>query len=388
MRFTVISILSACFLCACSSDDAAVEEDPVNIDIVLTEGEGESSRPDEGPVPSSGGLLTEKARILKEMENRMRAVLGESVRRFDDIRNRCQEEQASLKPPFVIEDVELPLKLLYEKEENTYESTIQRIVDRYLTEMDRVIEYVIDDEVGKIWEIAFELVGTEDVGAGYDTRTGIRDVDEVAKATIELVSFRAGRDEFLDDAEYQKRKRIDLSRIYKHDVKAQGRFLIFASEPLYRYYSKLEDGIAYSVAFRSDLPDDVQVEFRQAVRNRITRGGSNVYDSGFQWDSTIGTTDGKLPRKVDVLDPDYKVSQVFHPRLDLQAPDFDHLRDYTAVRDYKTAVVNAGTGEIIDCVSWQLTWQVSHRGVVTVDKGSPPFLDEEAKEIIDLMKKG
>ena len=400
MKFTMLSILSVCFFWACSADDTAVDDESVAIDIILDdslEQSAEESEPlvaddqaagGEPAAGSRGGLMSRKTEILKEMENRMRAVLGESVRHFDDIRARCQKDRSSLKPPFVIEDVEIPLKLLYEPEENAYESTIQEIVDRYLNEMDRVIEYVVDDEIGKIWEIAFELVGSEDVGLGYDTRTGIRDVDEVAKATIELVDFRAGRDEFLDDAEYQKRKRINLSRIYKHDVKALGRFLIFASEPLYRYYSALEDGIAYTVVFRSELPPEIPIEFRQAVRNRITRGGSNVYDSGFEWDGNVGATSGKLPRKFDVIDPDYMVSQVFLPRLNLAAPEFESLRDYTAVRDYKTAVVNADTGEILDCVSWQLTWHVSHRGVVTVDKGSPPLLDEEAKEIIMLLEGG
>lgn len=397
MRFMIMSVLSVSFFCACSADDAAVDGDPVNIDIILADntkepasdapllGYGESAG--EGlPAGPKEDFMSEKTRILKEMENRMRAVLGEAVRCFDDIRKRCQDDQIALKPPFVIEDVVLPLKRLYEKEENAYEAAIQEIVDRYLNEMDKVIEYVVDDEVGKIWEIAFDLVGSEDVGAGYDTRTGMRDVDEVAKATIELVGFRAGRDEFLDDAEYQKRKRINLSRIYKHDVKAQGRFLVFASEPLYQYYSSEEDGIAYSVVFRSELPDEIPIEFRQAVRNRITRGGSNVYDSGFHWDSNIGSAGGVLPILTDVSDASYKVSPVFLPRLNLATPDFKRLRDYTAVRDYKTAVINADTGEILDCVSWQLTWQVSHRGAVTVDKGSTAHLDEGAKEIIHLLE--
>jgi len=391
----IMSVLSASLFFSCSADDAAVE--PVNIDIILSDNTG-GLEPDASIVEpaqsaeeglSAGprdDFMSQKARILKEMENRMRAVLGESVRRFDDIRERCQAEQSFLKPPFVIEDVVIPLKRLYEKEENAYESAIKDIVDCYLNEMDRVIEYVVDDKVGKIWEIAFDLVGSEDVGAGYDTRTGMRDVDEVAKATIELVGFRAGRDEFLDDAEYQRRKRINLSRIYKHDVKAQGRFLIFASEPLYRYYSPEEDGIAYTVVFKSELPAAIPIEFRQAVRNRITRGGSNVYDSGFHWDSNIGTAGGILPRKTEVIDSKYKVSQVFFPRLNLASPGFDHLRDYTAVRDYKTAVVNSDTGEIFDCVSWQLTWHASHRGVVTVDKGSTPHLDEGAREIIHLLE--
>jgi|GEM_PF-5592862 len=396
MRFMIVPVLIASLFLSCSADDAAVGDDPVNIDIILADGTraSGSGTPSDGSDPGaeggiSGGpkdtFMSEKALIVTEMENRMRAVLGEAVRRFDAIRERSQAEQAALKPPFVIEDVELPLKRLYEQEEDAYEAAIKEIADRYLNEMDRVIEYVVDDKVGKIWEIAFELVGSEDVGSGYDTRTGMRDVDEVAKATIELVGFRAGRDEFLDDAEYEKRKRINLSRIYKHDVKAQGRFLIFASEPLYRYYSAEEDGIAYTVVFRSELPEEISIEFRQAVRNRITRGGSNVYDSGFHWDSNIGAADGILPRKLDVIDQNYKVSHVFLPRLDLSTPNFKRLRDYTAVRDYKTAVVNADTGEIIDCVSWQMAWQISHRGVVTVDKGSTPHLDEGAKEIIHLM---
>ena len=118
-----------------------------------------------------------------------------------------------------------------------------------------------------------------------------------------------------------------------------------------------------------------------------TRGGTNIYNSGFRWDDTTGASEGKLPLRAGVSDPAYIVSRVFVPSLNVDAPGFEKWHDFTAVRDYKTAVVNGETGEILDCVSWQIVWHISHNGNVTVDKGSTPFLDEKAQEIAALMKK-
>jgi hypothetical protein len=374
MKSTVLILLSL-LVVACASTDSEKPAIVSEIDITMT---------DDGiEIDVIEGHLDTKARILKEMEKRMRVVLGETVRRFEEIRRNALVDQEKLRAPFVIETVLIPIRQLYEKEEAEYETTIGRVMERYLAEIDAVTAYVLE----KVWEIAFDVVGTEDVGTGYDTRTGIRDVDDVVEATIELVRFRAGRGEFVDEAEYLKRKRNGLSRVYKHDEKEKGRLCIYATESLYHYYSPQEDGIAYSAVFRNQGSAKRSVAFRQAVRNRVTRGGSNIFDSGFHWDSSCGSPDGFLPAREGMTDESYLVSQVFLPRLDLSAQGFDKLRDYTALRDYKTAVIDTDTGEILDCVSWQLVWQISYNGVVSVDRGSAPLIDRDAREIVQLLSK-
>ena len=70
----------------------------------------------------------------------------------------------------------------------------------------------------------------------------------------------------------------------------------------------------------------------------------------------------------------------------MDAPNFDRFRDYTAVRDFKTAVVNAATGEVLDCVSWQYRWHISHNGHVTLDKGSPPVAETNRAEFDGLLR--
>jgi len=374
MRIKVLFLLFAVFFPACVADTSAPPPETTRLDIVMG---GEKIR-----VVRPEGYMDVKARIVSKMEKRMRKVLGKTVRRFEDIRKRCENDYESLKLPFEIEAVVLPLKNLYSAEGEVYEKTVEKITNRYLAEMDQVLDFVVE----MVWKIAFEVVGSKDVGTGYDTRTGINDVDDIANATIGLVRFRAGRDEFVDASDYQRRKRIQLSRIYKHEVKKQGKFAIFASEPIYHYFSPREDGLAYTIVFHSELSVGTPIELRQAVRNRVTRGGTNIYNSGFLWDNTIGAPGGKLPLRSGVSDPAYIVSRVFTPSLNMDAPNFKKWRDFTAVRDYKTAVVNSETGEILDCVSWQIVCHISHNGVVTVDKGSTPFLDEKAQEIGALLK--
>ena len=81
------------------------------------------------------------------------------------------------------------------------------------------------------------------------------------------------------------------------------------------------------------------------------------------------------------------VSQVFYPRVNMDHPYFDRLKDYTAVRDYKTAVVNADTGEVLDCVSWQYKWHISHYGSVAVEKGASPSEDADAVILKQMLRK-
>lgn len=374
MKYIVLSILVSLTIVGCSSTDPETEKERSDMLVVMDEEFLEEAQ--------TGKKVNVKQEIVAEMEDRARVILGTTVRRLEDIRSRCAADIDKVSPPFLIEAVVPELKDLYAAEEAAYEDHVHEVTNRYLTELDKVIDYVVE----KIWEVAFEVVGSEDVGTGYDTRTGIKDVDGIAEATIELVLFRAGRDEFVDDVDFLKRKRISLARTYKHDAKGRGRMLIYISDSLYRHHSEHQDGIACTIAFRSELSEGTPVEFRQAVRNRVTRGGANVYDSGFHWDASLGSPDGVLPLRPVPGGSNFIVSVAFLPRLNMDIPEFNSLRDYTAQRDFKTAVVNSETGEIIDCASWQLTWNISRRGVVSVDKGSPPLLDEEAQEIIDLLE--
>ncbi len=337
---------------------------------------------EKGSLSGTEKHMDRKERMVKEMEEGMRVLLGKTVQRFDDIRAKYQDDLDGIKPPIVFLAEDPDLGNLCSQEEAQYEAAVQEVTNRHLTEMDWLLDYVQP----RIWEIAFEIVGSDDVGVSYDTRTGIRDIDEIAGATITLVRLRAGRDEFVDDAEYIKRKRIGLGRIFKNDIEGLGRLALYASDPLLKFHSADEDGLVYAAVFQStSLDTDTPLEFRQIVRNRVTRGGATVFDSGFHWDKTVGNFDGKLSAREDCV-PGYWATQPFLPRLDLECSQFDNLRDFYAVRDFKTAVINTETGEILDSVSWQYTWQISHHGVVSVNRGSQPRHDDKPGDFFSHVK--
>ncbi len=330
-------------------------------------------------------LLSRKAKIVKEMEFRMRVVLGESVRRFEKIHESFEKEIDALDNPFVLDAVELTLKNLYDKEENLYEEQVGLITERHLAEIQFILDYLMPDD-GKVWQIAFEIVGSEDIGASYDTRTGIKDVDEIARATIDRILLRSQREGIKDDGNYLTKRRTRLARTFKHDIDGVGRFSIYTSDTLFHYYSQKEDAIACTVVFRKeDFPSDKPLEFRQAVRNRVTRGGTTLYDSRFHWDDQLGDEQGRLPLRNNTEDADYIVSTLLMPRLNREAPYFEDLHDYTAINDFKTAVVEADTGKVLGSVSWQYVWLISHIGEVSVDKGSDFQFDSDSSEIINLL---
>jgi hypothetical protein len=152
------------------------------------------------------------------------------------------------------------------------------------------------------------------------------------------------------------------------------------------HFRKDEDVVAVTVAYqKKGIDPEIPIEFVQAVRNRMVRGGATLFDSKFHLDSNLRTDDGRLSLEENEDFPQVVVSEVFYPRLNMDASNYDRFRDYTAIRDYKTAVVNAETGEILDAVSWQYKWQISHFGRIAVEKGSPPVKDEGAIKIKNLM---
>lgn len=331
-------------------------------------------------------LLARKANLVKTMENRMRVVLGESVRRFEKINRNFQDEIDSLEIPFVLDAVELSLKFLYEKEEELYKEAVGKITENHLREIQDVLNYLIPEN-GKVWEIAFDIVGSEDIGTSYDTRTGIKDIDEIANATIDRILLRSQRDEIKDDGNYLRMRRLRLARVFKHDIEGMGRFSVYASDTLFHHYSQREDGVACSVAFRREgLPQEVALELRQAVRHRVTRGGTTLYDSKFHWDRALGDLSGRLPLRQNIEDADYTVSTILMPRLNMDAPGFEDLNDYTAIKDYKTAVVESVSGKVLGSVSWQYVWHISHIGEVSVAKGSDFLFDAGSDEITRLLE--
>jgi hypothetical protein len=320
----------------------------------------------------------QKAIIVRSMEEKMRILLGQAVRRFEEVHDRFARELDALVVPPKIQAVEKELSDFYHQRETVYEERVQSIIDKYEAELISTLGYLEP----KVWEVAFEVVGSEDMGISFGSRTGIDEVDESAESTLELIHFRSGQDRLINDGAFAKQNRLFMDRIYKNDIEEVGRLSIYVSDPMRHYFRKDDDAIAVSVAFqKKGLDPKIPLAFHQLVRNRVVRGGSVWFDSRFHWDETLGSPDGRLRLEEAPGSTEVVVSKVFYPRINMDHPESDKLRDFSAIRDYKTAVVNTQTGEVIDCVSWQYMWNISHFGAVAVEKGEPPQRDEEAEEI-------
>ena len=329
--------------------------------------------------------IREKDEIVRAFERRMRDFLGMGVARMEEIQARFRKEMKAIPVPIKIQAVETELVEFYRERDEAFERKVLETADRFEKEIRKTLDYLEP----QVWKIAFELVGSEDMGTSYGSRTGIDEVDSIAEATLELLRFRSKLNSFRDEVGVYKYKRIGLDRLYKHDIEGEGRFSIFVSDSLHDFFRKNEDVVAVTVTYqRKGLDMQVPLELRQAVRNRIVRGGTVRFDSRFHWDHTLETAGGRLKLENPGTGEVVVVSRVFFPRLNMDSPNFDDYRDFTAVRDYETAVIDKDTGEVLDCVSWQLKWNISHFGSVAVEKGSSPVERADAREIKFLMQAG
>lgn len=357
------------FLFACAGPEEMPMVQPMEAEEVMEE-EGEVQKP--GQID-----LKKKNKIVQNMESQMRILLGQAVRRFEEIRKRFDDELATLTVPYKIRAVPRELSDFYLEEEEAYEARVDGITESFMNEINATLEYLEP----RVWEIAFSIVGSEDLGASFGSRTGMDEVDEIANVTLELIDFRSGRYILQDMGKHAREKRILLNRVYKNDVEGQGRLSIYLSDALRHHFRKDEQAIAVAVVFqREGLDPSISVGFRQIVRNRIVRGGITRLGSKFHWDRTFETADGFLPLAKEGRNPEVTVAKVFFPRVDMDSPQFTELYDFTAIRDYETALVNLETGEVLDCAAWQLKWQISHHGAVSIEKGANPAKVEDLKE--------
>jgi hypothetical protein len=369
----LVGFLLVGLLAACRSQDAIQPDPPA------------PEAPAEAEAPADHPTARDKARIVRTMEQNMRVFLGKAVEKFEEIQHRLRTELEAMEVPPSIEAVEKELADFYSEREEAYEAAVDALRERADEELTITLEFMEP----KVWEVAFEVVGTEDVGEQYGTRTGIEEVDDSAEATIDLIRRRSMVDELLDAARTARRKRIAMDRVFKHDTEGKGRLSLFASEPMRHFFRKNEDVIAMTVTYQKrGLDPDVPLEFLQVARNRIVRGGTTLVKSPFEWDTNLGNPEGRLRIEQPDKDPHLLVSKVFYPRIDMDNVNFEKLKDYTAIRDYKTVVVNKETGEILDCVSWQFFWYISHFGAIAVEVGPTPAADPAALEVRSLRKAG
>lgn len=329
-------------------------------------------------VTDEGGLhLRTKTLHVQEMEQQMRALLGWAMERFEEHQDRLKEELAPLSAPPKIEAVEKELADFYAVQVEEYEAQVLGITERYEQQLEELLTYLRP----RVWEIAFAVTDTTDMGYGETPSTGISEVDEIASATLDLIDFRSGADELNDLGQHARFSRLFMDRVHKNEVEGQGRLSLFVSDPMRHYFRKNEDTIGVTVTYqRKGLDPSIPLELRQVVRNRIVRGGTTRFSTEFEPDRTLGNDEGKLRLATGPTDP-VMVSKVFFPRVNMDHPFYEMLHDYTAMRDYKTAVVNAATGEVIDCVTWQYLWHISHFGAVAVEKGHTPLPDDDPEEI-------
>lgn len=326
-----------------------------------------------------------KNRIVKEVETQMRFLLKKSMDKFDALRDSFNAEMESLAVPPRIQAVENELAEFYQAWEDEHEAKVLAITEKY----EKEIKGLLDLLEPEVWRIAFSTCGTENIGTEEHPSTSITDVDGIVQATWDLIKLRSGLEELQDEGQHYKYNRIFMDRIYKNEIEEKGRFSIFVSDSMHHFFQKDEDVIGVTVTYqRKGLDPSIPLEFRQLVRNRVVRGGTTRYGSNYKPDTTLGNSMGRLRvEKSNDHSEDFLVSTVFYPRLNTAAPNFDNFRDFTAVRDYITAVVNANTGEILDCARWQYMWHISHYGRIAIEKGEVAEHDEEAREMKSFLKR-
>jgi len=333
---------------------------------------------------SSGIDRSDKYAVIRAMEDNMTLFLQQSLKRFDELNTKFSKKVGSLKVPTQFQAMDPDLRHFFIDDENAFMAEVEKISEV----SEREIKHNLDYLTKRAWDIAFEVTGTEDIGASYGSRTGIKEVDDMAEATINQMMYRSGLEEIPNERAYARSNRLLMNRIYSYETPGHGRTSLFASDPMSDYFRKNEDAVAVSVTYQNNDPNpDVKIVFRQAVRNRIVYNDSNLYVSKFKWDNTLLNEKGVL-RFHDKKDHDQLyVSTIFFPRIDIENPNMEKLKDYVAVRDYKTVIIDSTTGKILDCFAWQYIWRISHFGAVSMEMGVFPVKEENYLEIEALLIK-
>ncbi len=372
---------------------------------------------DDAPVTRGRSYGEEKVEVLIHMEDRMNA----ATRRYQDelvaIRDELIAELDALRPPSRLLAVERNFRGYGAAEEERFEAEIEALVEDAVARTERIIgrertptrERVVGQIEQDVWAAAAEVGGNAE-GAGYGFVSGVREVDEMAEVTLELLKGFADVQGLRDLGEIRKGEVIELAQFFRHDLTVEdievqapasrsslvpsqegqsdrvGRLILFQGEPLEGFRVQGQESLGAAVGFQNDrLPESHDLGFIQGMRSRIVRGGVVVSDFPWMLDPGTALRNGRLITRSDLVDRRFIATDPLFPGVNVDHERFDQLRDFTVIYDYKTGLVNHTTGEVLGSISWQLSWAISESGNVRLLPSVNPSFDGEVGIIRELM---
>jgi hypothetical protein len=352
------------------------------------------------------GHASRRAELVFEMERRMNDLIRSYTGQLDAIRERLETQIDSLMPPVRLLAVERTVRGYGAGDHEQFEAMVDFLVDEAVVDTVRIVgqerrpgrEAVTGLVEQEAMAIAADVGGASQ-GAGYGFVSGVEEVDERARVTIDWLKLHGDPEDLRDLGEIKKSEALSLSQRFVEDISALfvaehapkleallrptpdgmpsrvGRLLLFESE--------VEDGFRFAgadtmvavIAFQNErLPEGRELEFVQASRSRIVRGGMVVRDFDWRLDGTLPGEPGILPQRADFVDPRFIASDPIYPTLNVDHAMFEDLKDFTVIYDFATGVRDVATGEFLGAVRWQLRWIVTALGNVrSVDAVAPSF---------------
>lgn len=338
----------------------------------------------------------EKREMIYQIDRRMNALVSTYTAEIETIRGDLVRELERVAPPARLVAVDRALRGYGAAQEERYAAAIQRLVDEAVAKTVALVGQEArlgqDAVVGKVtleaWDIA-RSVGLGQRGAGYGFESGVREIDERAAVTIELLQGAADIEGLKALGAIRRAEVLALSSAYSHDITLEelavaapsmvaavekdgaerpatvGRLLLFRTGEIESWRTARQDAEGVVIAFRNDhLPVDHRFGLMQITRQRIVRGGMIVKDFGWMLDPQVPGGRGRVRLSDTLADPRFLASECVYPGLNVDHTMFDRLHDFQVIYDFKTSLVDETAGQVLGALSWQLTWVISHNGQV------------------------
>lgn len=362
----------------------------------------------------------EKRLLIAQMELRMNEMMRRYEGDLDAIRDELQSGLRELQPPARLISEDRSFRGYGAPEMERFEAEIDHLVEDAVSRTETLVgrERSLTQEklVGQVETEAFAIareVGGDAQGAGYGFESGVQEVDERARVTIELLKGSADVSSLRKYGTLRRGEVLDMNTLFQHDLTEEelvqaapgcaeailpakqgmldriGRLTLFRSDVLDGFRMKGQDTTGVSIVFQNDrLPVDRPLHMIQGRRTRVVRGGMVVQD--FPWILDPGTPhrDGRLAMRANLVEPRVLASEPILPAVNMDHDQFDRLRDFTIVYDYKTGLMDGASGELLGALSWQMQWIVSAVGNVRALPSTPPSFDPTGEVITRLLAQG
>ena len=362
----------------------------------------------------------EKRQMIEEMEREMNSLMRRHEKEIGDIRAGLVADLERLMPPARLMAVDRVYRGYGAARAERFNAEIDRLVSRAVERTEALVgrERDLDREaqIGRIQEEAFAIaaqVGGDGQGAGYGFISGVQEVDEQARVTIELLQGFADVEGLEDLGELRRGDVLELNLILTHDVTEEelaasapmnaanlqparegmsprvGRLALFRSDVMEGFRFEGQDTVGYAVSFQNDrLPVDRPLQMVQGRRTRIVRGGMVVEDFPWRLDPTTPMRDGRLPLRDGLVDPRFHASEPILPGVNADHELFRRLEDFTIIYDFATGLLDAEQLELLGVLRWQVRWIVSSAGNVRVLPVTDPSFSATDELLLKLVRSG